>query len=287
VTIPYEYRYCSISELDGTCATYEREEVDSVPLIPPFTYNNQCASVILTSYIPVLILGYSIQFFLCFALPTLLIHIENIVDIKTIAQSGLFDGILWPRFWLRSSDAEILSRNEFILETNPVVMLNTRAFFCFEFLNNLVILSTFGLCSPILACAIVCVVVVKMNMRLLLLGRFTSIVSGEDNESTHSSLIALGDLYTPVSDVLRRSFRIIAGSSAIFISLVSWDIAADDVSWLDSVWIPITAIFFSLLLWMAGYYTSSSRNKKAVERTEMELVKSVHPVKNPIVHPNI
>ncbi len=115
--------------------------------------------------------GYAIKFP---ALPAFLVYRGTLVNVEVIVQSELLDDILLPRFWLKS---EYVTKNKLLLKNNPMALLNIRSFFCFEVLNNLVVLLTLGLCSPILACAIVFVVVVKMNMRLLLLGRFASIVS--------------------------------------------------------------------------------------------------------------
>jgi hypothetical protein len=51
------------------CLRWVRTMAESAPVTPPFVYNNQCASVILTSFIPVLIIGYSIQLIVTLGLP--------------------------------------------------------------------------------------------------------------------------------------------------------------------------------------------------------------------------
>ena len=56
----YTYSYCYVSiVVNDTSACLESiiKEVDIAALIPPFNYNYQCGSVVLTSYIPVFIYG--------------------------------------------------------------------------------------------------------------------------------------------------------------------------------------------------------------------------------------
>ena len=53
VSTPYSYESCNLFYvLRGAtiCLNRATAEVESAPVIPPFAYNNQCSSVLLTSY---------------------------------------------------------------------------------------------------------------------------------------------------------------------------------------------------------------------------------------------
>jgi hypothetical protein len=56
----YTYSYCYVPIVvndTSACLQSVIREMDVAALIPPFNYNYQCGSVILTSYIPVFIYG--------------------------------------------------------------------------------------------------------------------------------------------------------------------------------------------------------------------------------------
>ena len=84
---------------------------------------------------------------------------------------------------------------------------------------------------------------------MLLIGRFADTLGHDENESVHFALIALAKVPFPLNEVLKQSFWVIVWTSALFFSLVCWDIACDDVGWGDSLWIPLVTMSYPLLLW--------------------------------------
>jgi hypothetical protein len=72
------------------CSKYNTVKMDSASLVPPFTYNNQCGSVVVTSYIPVLLLGYSLQL----VLPVLVMALLRCVPHTSIPPSHPHQGAL-------------------------------------------------------------------------------------------------------------------------------------------------------------------------------------------------
>ena len=253
VSTPYSYETCLLATPTfdgGICVLWISVEVDSAAVIPPYTYNNQCASVLLTAYIPVPILGFSIQLVLCFVLPVILNQVGKRFNLEGIIHRKLVKGILWPEFWLDSEDSGLARIKKSRLEKDSTIVLSPKTILCFDILNNLMVLLSFGLCSPILALAVMCVVVSKMNMWVLFVGRFTSMLRGDSNTSMHFALVALADVHLPLNEVFQRSFWLIAWCSAFFCAFVCWDIAADDVGWTESVWIPVTMLCYPLLLWV-------------------------------------
>jgi hypothetical protein len=250
VSTPYSFEKCDlfmILQRSKFCIDVVVVEVESAPVVPPFIYHNQCASVLLTSYIPVLILGYSIQILLSFAGPSIFFRLG-----KSLGLRDVLHGILWPDFWVSSETYEVESRKRAVVENDPSVILNPRVILCFDILNNLMIMLTFGLCSPILAFAVTCSVVSKMSMLVLLVGRFTKLLVGGTSDCSHFALVALSKVHFPLDEVLHQSFWIIVWTSALFMCLVCMDIAGDDVDaeWVESVWIPVAVMFYPICLWM-------------------------------------
>ena len=299
VSTPYSYRTCAfhITTPDGEtyCSEYEFVDVESATLVPPFSYSNQCGSVVLTSYIPVFLLGYSIQLVLS------LLLLGSLVSLRYDSVSPLIrkslHGILWPEQWVRGSDARSC-------DSDSTVMLNTPTIFCNDVFNNWLLMMTFGLCSPILAVAIVCSVVLKMSLWILLIGRFTKClldcdnalgVPGSDATKTsadtpdpatgplrssgtilsdnfidaskkknvvHGPLASLAKMYVPLFEVLSGSFWLLLWCSALFVALLAWDMAMDEVGWLRSVWIPLTPPGYVLLLRCVAYLNACTRGSK-------------------------
>ena len=167
--------------------------METASLVPPFTYNNQCGSVVLTAYIPVFLLGYSIQL----VLPLILLAVLTCLSHDSIPSSVrmMFHGIIWPEYWLHGGDAVLAHNNG-----NPSRILAMRPILCNDVCNNWLVMVTFGLCSPILAVAIACSVVLKMSLWVLLIGRFTkrSLLDRDGGSGGSSS-----DARTPVPAVSR------------------------------------------------------------------------------------
>lgn len=265
VSTPYNFEECYATAQglfnNNVCVATRSVQVDSAAVIPPFTYNNQCASVLLTSYLPVLILGFSIQLVLCFLLPVLLFQAGNFIHLEDIIHHRIVGGILWPEYWLKSdeSDLFLVNRNKACVK-DPRTVFNPTSTLCFVILNDLMVMLSFGLCSPILAAAVTCSLVLQMCSRILLVGRFTSILTKNDahlkdtghrkkSNDVHFALVALGKVQFPVREVFQRSFWMIGWCSGLFCALVCWDIAADDVGWSNASWIPITTLCYPIILW--------------------------------------
>ena len=198
VQTPFSYRTCQVSSklLSGEtyCSEYSTFDVKSAALIPPFTYNNQCGSaVILASYIPVFLLGYSIQLLLplCVLMSLTYLPYESISP----CVRHMLHGLLWPEYWLRQ-ESHVRTLNQNLVHNDPTVLLKIRTIFCNDVFNNWLLVLTFGLCSPVLAVAIVCSVVLNMSLWVLLIGRFTSHLAGDlvaTAATTTATAISVGD----------------------------------------------------------------------------------------------
>ena len=186
---PYSYRTCdlytTLENGETHCTLYGKTYVESVPLVPPFTYNNQCGSVVLTSYIPVLLLGYAIQLMLTFLALAFLTYVPYGLLSSFVRNMlhGIILLVVCPEYWLQEGDASI--RNRAILSADPTILLKICTIFCNDVFNNWLMMMTFGLCSPVLVVAIACAVVLKMSLCMwtLLLGRFTKCVLEHEDDT--------------------------------------------------------------------------------------------------------
>ena len=273
--------------------------------MPPFTYNNQCGSEVLKSYIPVFLLGYSIQL----VLPLIFVAALTSLSHDSISPSirMLFHGIIWPEYWLQASvDVSAHDITKVLVGGDSGVMLDMRTIFCNDVCNNWFVMVTFGLCSPVLAVAVVCSVLLKMLLWVMLVGRFTRCMlhnedgSGGDTSDTITdsdsntvtdanasapsaditsaattsrttvtapsqqsgtfcqdvvliALTALAEEYIPLIEVLATSFWRLVFCSAIFVALLSWDMAMDEVGWQQSVWVPLVPLCYGVVLRCAAH----------------------------------
>lgn len=250
---PYPYDICTsklFSPTGYTCLVWQQAHAVSASFVPPFFYNNQCASVLLTSFIPVLIIEFSLQLLMAVMLPVLSHHVARWIDLTVLFRIKMLPGILCPQAWVTAEHSALVS-----LQGDPSILLNTKSILCFDVFNNALIMLTFGLCSPVLAAAVACVVVLKMNVLVLLIGRFTCLlqgVSSSESGGVHGAVAALCRVSFPLKEVMRDSFWLLTWSSALFFSLVCWDIVCDEVGWLASLWVPIVTLCYPVILWTIG-----------------------------------
>ena len=256
MSTPYTYNVCTLFRIVGQhhfCTDWDLVDVQSAPVVPPFTYNNQCSSVLLTSYIPVLIIGASIQLVMAFALPFIHYHVGKRLGLADIIGLKITKGIIWPEFWNNCGQSDSNMSSKFLdkFEKDPLMLLNFKSVLCFDILNNTMILLTFGLCSPVLAAAVTCVAVSKMKILTLLIGRFVaSIHTDTEDSGLHFALAGLCKVIFPVNAVWKNAFWIIIWTSAIFFAIVCWDIACDDVGWEASIWVPLTVLSYPVMIWL-------------------------------------
>ena len=310
ISTPYSYRTCleHLTSADfelSECSEYGSVYVVSASLVPPFSYSNQCGSVILTAYIPVFLMSYSIQLLLPLVVMAVLINLPYSAVLPLVRMGG--HGLIWPEYWLQQGN-DVFAHHREMFASNPDAMLKTRTIFCNDVLNNWLVMLTFGLCSPVLAVAITFTVLLKMYFWSMLVGRFTvvclSFDRGNENKgykSKHNAtstvegdaitnnssprpfagglpsgrnvseigldsaavvrlLDTLAGVHIPLRKVLAASFWLLAWCSALFVSFLAWDMAADDVGRLRSFWIPLFPAGFVVLLGCVARYWCCGRS---------------------------
>ena len=243
---------------------------------------------------------------------------------------NMLHGVLFPEYWLQEGD--VMVGNRALVETDPRVILDTRTIFCNDMFNNLLVILTFGLCSPVLAVAVVCVVWLKMAMWVTFIGRFTRCLLADgrpsviinhhpsdrqtktdtdtDTDTTsnvpaivddaispcrhsklwkvstggvaveqraeHFTLHALAAVYIPLMEVLAGSFWRLVWCSAVFVALIGWDMALDEVEeWLSSLWVPIAVLVYVLLLRGIAYCLSPSHSSTTSTSTSCSTSSSI------------
>jgi hypothetical protein len=210
---------------------------------------------------------------------------------------ALLPGVYWPSRW------ENVEGFELNLETKPIRLVNPHQTIS-RVMNNLVLLLSFGLCSPALCCSITLNVCVHLGCWLLLIDRFVHlrihthaihpphlIVSDKRGED---QLLLLLDrqLHGVNCSLLVCKWPIIL-TSCVFLTLLGWDMAGDQGGWLQALWVPIVgvAMVSAIGIWdqvlisdripaqgcsfsSFSFFFPSSRNSKSVDVCSLEFAHS-------------
>jgi hypothetical protein len=141
--------------------------MDVLKITPPFFYSYQCGSTLLTSYLPVHM--YSISMKVIFAIVSLIIIFSS----SSMAHYpswllSLFPGVCWPARW-----GEIIRDSEINFK-KPIRLIEPHQIIS-RTMNHIVLLLSFGLCSPVLCVWIALSICVHLCSWLMLIGRFVSL----------------------------------------------------------------------------------------------------------------
>jgi hypothetical protein len=163
--------------------------MDLLKITPPFFYSYQCGSTLLTSYIPVHMYSISLQLLFTFVSMIIILMLSN----KTHLPSwmlALLPGVCWPSH-LQSVDFDIEKKPIHMIEPHQII---SRA------MNNIILLLSFGLCSPVLGCYIAVNICLHLYSWLVFIGRFVFIrTSNLPTSSPNGGLLH----FSPPSSPLR------------------------------------------------------------------------------------
>lgn len=248
----YSYSYCSLILFtpSGTiCAITSTTTMEILRFTPPFTYSYQCGSTLLTSYLPVYMYSITLQLISIFLRMTFIFssHIfkfpESLMD-KSV-------GVYWPLHW-----------NTFHVNSpSPRRMIESYQVISF-IMSNLILLLSFGLCSPVLSFYLSLSISVNLCCWLMLIGRFISLQQrfGEENKNhTINELCRKEKILLLLDEQIRmegiQSSLLICKwpiicISCLFITLLSWDIVGDQVGWYEGLWVPITGVAMISVVWL-------------------------------------
>jgi hypothetical protein len=233
-------------------------------ITPPFFYSYQCGSTLITSYIPVYMYLVSIQLLSSIVTFTIVILSNNITEHPYWSWLlKLFPGVCWPSHW---NHVDLRHFSEMKVEgklVNPHEIIS-------RLMNNLVLLLSFGLCSPVLCCYISLSICVHLGCWLILIGRFfclridvlsSSLVSPSSfllalnlpdyqcKEINEDQLLLLLDqqLSGVHASLLVCKWPIIL-TSCFFVTLLCWDMAGDQGGWFSALWVPIVGVVIAMLI---------------------------------------
>jgi hypothetical protein len=257
--------------------------VEIAPLIPPFSYNYQCASAILTSYIPVYMYIYSLQILLPFAYVLLLTWFKY--DDFPRAFHPLLHAMMCPKHFSKQAQqaspdeydtreeeqcvealtvqakASVQQSGDDILDddvvlSDPFLLLDSRDIITTDILNHLIMMLSFGFCSPMLTLAISLSVVLKLNMWVVLLGRFASYFEAPQEPKSRIDVMyqTLSETCLSLTLIYHMSLWPVVWSSALFFAVLCWDLCADEVGWAESLWAPLLVLSVPVLLWLGNAY---------------------------------
>jgi hypothetical protein len=242
--------------------------MEVLKIAPPFTYSYQCGSTLLVSYIPVYMYSVSMQ---------LIANLAKLVIIFSFHPTPhsswwrSFSGVCWP-FSLPLTISTLFPKSTQVIDPYRIVS-NT--------MNNVLLLLSFGLCSPALGCCLMLSITVNLCSWLMLVGRFLmlrlrSLVQNDPERPfgdslgtdlgissisplTHSS--SLDDQRPPSQSLCTDDFvnllrEQVAGvhrhlieckwpvicTSCFFMTMFSWEIVGDEVGWLEAIWVPVLGV---------------------------------------------
>ena len=170
ISSSYSYRSCSLLRItsnSSTCVEYRSILVDVLPITPPFAYSYQCGSTLLTAYLPVYLYSTSLQIL------TLIMKLIAIFVISSdlprwplwIVRS--FPGVSWPSYWTDASDSDKMTLVSSVRLIRPSQIVSVA-------MNNIILLLSFGLCSPVLCGYVTLYLCAHVSSWLMLIGRFVS-----------------------------------------------------------------------------------------------------------------
>jgi hypothetical protein len=150
--------------------------MDVLHITPPFFYSYQCGSTLLTSYIPVHMYSISLQVFFTFVTLILILSSSNPTQYPSWLVA-LFPGVCWPFHWQSVGGSTVGQEKKLrrLIEPHQIIS---------RMMNHVILLVSFGLCSPVLCGYIALSICAHLCSWLLLIGRFVSIRIGTLHAST-------------------------------------------------------------------------------------------------------
>jgi len=170
ISSSYTYERCVVFRVasDGSriCFLSNPTVMDVLKITPPFFYSYQCGSTLLASYIPVHLYSVSLQ--VLFTIVTLIVIFSS--SSKAYHPRWLlsmFPGVCWPAHWQSAGGSAIdLKALPVMIKSHQIISRT---------MNNVILLLSFGLCSPVLCSSIVVSICAHLCSWLMLIGRFVSL----------------------------------------------------------------------------------------------------------------
>lgn len=243
--------------------------MDPLTIIPAFSYSYQCGSTLLVAYIPVYLYSASFQF-IWTILKLFFLLIRNpkwLIDRLRKWSPIIFD----PAFVAPESCSRIIEPHQIIS----------------NMMNNVILLLSFGLCCPLLELFVTLNICLFSASWMYFLGRFVywnceesrstteeveSPISLEKDKKEFDDMKCLGRRSIQHEDILIQLNQQVLSvntsilvckwpiivTSCLFVTLLSWDMAGDEVGWYGSLWVPGTGCLILIVIWMWDWFLLSS-----------------------------
>jgi hypothetical protein len=137
--------------------------MDVLKITPPFFYSYQCGSTLLTSYIPVHMYSISFQILTTIVTMIIIFSFSNMTQYPRWLLT-LLPGVCWPSHWHSAAPISLQPRQ--LIEPHQIISRT---------MNNIILLLSFGLCSPVLCCYITVSICVHLCCWLKLIDHFVSL----------------------------------------------------------------------------------------------------------------
>lgn len=169
ISSSYSYESCSLSLFfpngQSVCVLYTSSIMDVLKITPPFYYSYQCGSTILISYLPVYMYSISLQIFSIFVTSFIIFTSTRVKYPQWFVK--LFPGVCWPSHLDIDDQSELELEKKFL----RIRLLNPHQIIS-SFVNNIVLLLSFGLCSPVLCFYVSLSICLHLCHWHILIGRF-------------------------------------------------------------------------------------------------------------------
>jgi hypothetical protein len=216
----------------------------------------QCSSTVLTTYLPIFMYMYMFHLALPFVM-----FLMSCIKFQTFPARFIrikLPGLWWPHYWLKNSEEMLTFEDEDSISNDvkgvatPRRMINCKTVVT-QIIHHLCVLLTFGLCSPQLAIAVMCAILVTSDLLQLMIGRFvhfrlhslvgegvSSLLVALELASTDHALCALSEQLTETIILVKGCYVPILTTSTLFVCFICFDMSGDVHGWRDSLWVPIT-----------------------------------------------
>jgi hypothetical protein len=274
ISSSYSYRACARSLInpDGLiCLLSPPTLMEILYITPPFSYTYQCGSTLLTSYLLVYMYSISLQIF-SLLMRLILVFSTNFTQHPNWFMK-LFPGIYWPSKWKSDNQSSRdVPRTKSPRLLRPAQIISGAMY-------HMILLLSFGLCSPVLAGYITFSLCANMCCWLVLIGRFLSYYRNITAEAPTSPgryfiflFVLILFIFSPTAAqgnenyvlVLNRLNQQLDGvnayllvckwpiilTSSSFASLLCWEMAGDDGGWSNNLWVPIVGVAMMMMIWM-------------------------------------
>lgn len=205
-------------------------------------------------------------------------------------------GLLWPNHWVAKDEHDLINLEQNKKDESSIPdrdafssssLMNENRI-ANKFMHDVLVLITFGLCSPLLCCTISLSMFLSIFEIHIMVGRFIisrgtlhSRNSSQENSplalTFDSSFPLLESRVNDLAPACRNLVWIVIWSSCFFFMFLCWDIAGDEFGLKKSLWVPVVIFSSAVIFYLYGvFYPLSSPQPNISVLEGREEVSSLH-----------